>query len=406
MQVQPINTDEVAGQRDPFLAFVSDERTEAVVREIAEALLLPDDLVRHGSVSEARAYLEQVRSPRLLIVDIDGVGDPLEEVIRLADVCELGTRLIALGSDNDVTLFRDLLSMGAADYLVKPIERDALLRSISSLEDPSAGLSTLGRQGKVISFIGARGGAGVSTLVGNCGWAISRGSKRRVVMVDLDLHFGNLALLMGAEPREGLGDALQQPDRIDSLFLERVMSSCGDRLFVIGGEENLSQGSHAADRFAVDALIAELKSNFHFALLDLPRSASDLVYRALQLSHTTVVVSDLSLAGMRDTVRLLKFVKECNPGGHVILVVNRGGENAKAEIPLAEFEKGVGRKVDVRIGFEANAVLQAANLGQPLIETRCATSRAIEQLGERIAGPGAKPPSAARRKSLLSLLKR
>jgi pilus assembly protein CpaE len=404
MEVKPISPEDSA-QRDPFLAFVEDDASAAAVREIAESLLLPDDLVRNGSLNEARAYLEHVRSPRLLIIDIDGSSDPLEDITLLADVCELGTKLIAIGTDNDVTLFRDLLSMGAADYLVKPIERETLARAMNAVEDPNAGLSALGRTGKVISFIGARGGTGVSTLVGNCGWAISRSGKRRVVMVDMDLHFGNLGLLMGAEAREGLADAMQQPDRIDSLFLERVMSNCGDRLFVVGGEENLTQGFNGADRFAVDALMSELRGNFHFVLMDLPRSASDLVYRSIQLSSTTVVASDLSLAGMRDTVRLLKFIRESNPGSQVILVVNRMGENSKAEIPVAEFEKGVGRKIDLKIGFETNAVLQAANLGQPLVETRCAMSRSIESLAERLAGPTPKT-SAPRKKSLLSRLRK
>ncbi|MEN3952831.1 cellulose synthase operon protein YhjQ/BcsQ [Iodidimonas sp. SYSU 1G8] len=405
MQVKPVVIEESSAQRDPFLAFVGDASSESIVRAIAESLLLPDDLVRQGSIFEARAHLEHVRSPRLLIIDIDGATDPLDEIMKLADVCELGTRLIAIGTDNDVALFRDLLSMGVADYLVKPVEQESLLRSINALEDPTSGLSNLGRTGKVISFIGTRGGTGVSTLVGNCGWAISRSGKRRVAMVDMDLHFGNLGLLMGAEPREGLADALQQPDRIDSLFLERVMSPCGDRLFVVGGEESLSQGLNGVDRFAVDALMGELRGSFHFVLIDLPRSASDLVYRTLQLSGTTVVVSDLSLAGMRDTVRLLKFVTESNPGGQIIVAVNRAGENAKAEIPVAEFEKGIGRKIDFKIGFEPNAVLQAANLGQPLIETRSATARSIEQVAERLAGPAPKTV-APRRKSLFARLRK
>lgn len=394
-------------QRDPFLAFVTDDRSEVVVREIVESLLLPEDLVRRGSMEQARIFLERMHSPRLLIVDIDGSADPIDEVIKLADVCELGTRFIALGSDNDVTLFRDLLSMGAADYLVKPIDRDALLRSINNLQDPNAGISAMGRTGKVISFIGARGGSGTTTLVSNCGRAISQSSKRKVAMVDLDLHFGNLGLSMGANVHEGLADALQQSDRIDSLFLERVMSPCGDRLFVIGGEENMSRSTHGSDPLAVDTLMSELRSVFHFVLIDVPRSLTDLAYRAIQLSSVVVITADLSLAGMRDGVRLLKFVRENNPGAQIIIVVNRIGENPKAEIPLSEFEKGMGRKIDFKINFEPNTVLNAANLGRPLIESGGPAARVIDQLAERLAGPGPKSATPSPRfKSLLARLRK
>lgn len=404
MSTQAPDDKQGSSQRDPFLAFVTDDASEAVVREIAESLLLPDDLVRRGSMEQARIFLERMHSPRLLIVDIDGSADPIEEVVKLADVCELGTRFIALGSDNDVTLFRDLLSMGAADYLVKPIDRDVLLRSINSLQDANAGLATMGRTGKVISFIGARGGSGTTTLVANCGRAISQSSKRKVAMVDLDLHFGNLGLSMGANVHEGLADALQQSDRIDSLFLERVMSPCGDRLFVIGGEENLSRAMFSSDPLAVDTLMSELRSIFHFVLIDIPRALTDIAYRAIQLSSVVVIASDLSLAGMRDAVRLVKFVRENNPGAQIIMIVNRIGENPKAEIPFTEFEKGLGRKVDYKINFEPNALLNAANLGRPLIETGGPAARVIDQLAERLAGPG--PKAAAPTRSIKSLLAR
>lgn len=404
MSTQAPDDKQGSSQRDPFLAFVTDDASEAVVREIAESLLLPDDLVRRGSMEQARIFLERMHSPRLLIVDIDGSADPIEEVVKLADVCELGTRFIALGSDNDVTLFRDLLSMGAADYLVKPIDRDVLLRSINSLQDANAGLATMGRTGKVISFIGARGGSGTTTLVANCGRAISQSSKRKVAMVDLDLHFGNLGLSMGANVHEGLADALQQSDRIDSLFLERVMSPCGDRLFVIGGEENLSRAMFSSDPLAVDTLMSELRSIFHFVLIDIPRALTDIAYRAIQLSSVVVIASDLSLAGMRDAVRLVKFVRENNPGAQIIMIVNRIGENPKAEIPFSEFEKGLGRKVDYKINFEPNALLNAANLGRPLIETGGPAARVIDQLAERLAGPG--PKAAAPTRSIKSLLAR
>ena len=404
MEVTPLSPEDAATQKDPFLAFVTDEQTERVIREIAESLLLPEDTVRRGSIEDAHTYLQQVRSPSLLLVDVDQSKDPLDEIVKLADVCELGTKLIAIGAENDVTLFRDLLTMGATDYLVKPLDKENLLRSVSSMDDRGAGLSSMGRLGKSVSFISTRGGAGATTVAANCGWVISQAAKRRVNLIDMDLHFGNLALILGAEATEGLADGLRQPDRIDQLFLERVMTPCGDRLFVVGGEESLSEAFHGGDRAAVDILINELRSKFHFVLMDLPRSSSDVVYRAVQLSSTTVLVSDLSLAGMRDTVRLIKFIQENSPGGQIILVVNKVGENPKAEIPIAEFEKGVGQPVDFQIAFEPNTIMRAANLGQPLAEVRSEAAKVIEQLAEKIAGPS--PSTQSKKKSFLqSILK-
>jgi pilus assembly protein CpaE len=158
----------------------------------------------------------------------------------------------------------------------------------------------------------------------------------------------------------------------------------------------------SSDPLAVDTLMSELRSIFHFVLIDIPRALTDAAYRAIQLSSVVVIASDLSLAGMRDSVRLLKFVRENNPGAHIIVIVNRIGENPKAEIPLAEFEKGLGRKIDFKIAFEANAVLNAANLGRPLVETGGPAARVIDQLAERLAGPGPKAPQQRTVKSLLA----
>lgn len=382
---RPVDTDQ-AVPRDPFLAFVNDDHSEQVIREIAESLLLPEDTVRRGTTQDARNYLEHMRSPRLLIVDLEGPADPLEQITQLADVCELGTKLIAVGERNDVALYRDLMSMGATDYLVKPLEKDALLRAMSALDESGMGMAAMGRTGKVISFIGSRGGVGTSTLAANCGWVVAQSPTIRAALVDLDTHFGNLALILGAESREGLADALEQPDRIDSLFLERVMSQCTDRLFVIGGEESLTQAFNGGTEAAVDTLLSDLRGKFHFVVLDVPRAATVTAQRALQIAGTNVVISDLSLAGMRDTARLLKMIRESNPGSKLLLVANKVGENPKGEIPLSEFEKGVGRKIDVQIPFEPNTVMRAANLGEPLTETRCATARSIDQLTEMLTG--------------------
>ena len=377
---------EDAIRRDPFLAFVIDDRSETILRDIAESLLLPEETVRRGTIQEARNYLEHMRSPSLLIVDVQNVSDPLDQITQLADVCELGTKLIAVGERNDVSLYRDLLSMGATDYLVKPLEKDAILRAMSTLDETGLGAAALGRTGKLISFIGSRGGVGTSTLAAHCGWAISQAGTKRAALIDLDTHFGNLALILGAEAREGLADALEQPDRIDSLFLERVMSQCADRLFVIGGEENLSHAFNGGKEEAVDTLLGDLRGKFHFVMVDLPRSATVSSQRSLQLSGTTVVVSDLTLAGMRDTARLLKLVRETNPGSRLVLIINKAGENPKAEIPVAEFEKGVGRKIDLKVAFEPNAVVRAANLGEPLAASRSSTAKAVEELAELLTG--------------------
>ena len=385
MQLGDPITEQGASDRQPFMAFVADEHTESLLLEITEALLLPDECVRRSSIQEACLYLEDVRSPSLLIVDIDGVDDPVDQIVALSEVCELGTRLIVLGANNDVTLFRDLLGIGAADYLVKPLTKEQVMASISSLDDGGSGLSIMGRTGKIVSVISARGGSGSSTITANCGAIVAQETSKRVVLVDLDTHFGDLALILGADARGGLADALNQPERIDSLFLERVTSQAAERLYVVGGEESFSENI-GNSRDGIDALLNELKTQFHYVIVDVPRSTSEVVYRTLQLSGLVLVVSDLSLTGMRDAARLIKHIKEANPGCQIGLIANKVGENPRAEIPISEFEKGAGRKIDFQVPFEANTVLKAANLGEPITAGRGNIGKTLKQIADRYIG--------------------
>ena len=158
-------SDPAATDRQPFLAFVVDEASESLMLEITEALLLPRECIRRSTMPEARQYLAEIRSPSLLVVDIDNLDDPLNEIIALSEVCELGTQLLVVGSNNDVGLFRELLGIGAADYLIKPLTNDQVMASISSLEEGGMGLSIMGRTGKIISVMSSRGGVGARTVV-------------------------------------------------------------------------------------------------------------------------------------------------------------------------------------------------------------------------------------------------
>src|SRR5205823_11406757 len=98
-------------------------------------------------------------------------------------------KILALGTVNDVGLFRDLLSAGASDYLVKPVSREALAiglekRSSTVSGGPGSGL------GQVIAFIGSRGGVGTTTAAVGFAWMLAENHKEATVLVDLDLHFG------------------------------------------------------------------------------------------------------------------------------------------------------------------------------------------------------------------------
>lgn len=398
-QPSPIGTDD----RRQLQAFVQDEDTRKVVDQVIADLMVPGATVHKGGVREAIRQLGVQRSPRLLIVDLSDLELPLSAMNELAEVCEPGVTVIAIGTRNDVGLFRDLMASGVSDYLVKPIAPALLQRSLLSIVDSASHDRQNSRLGRLIGVTGTRGGAGVTMLATGIAWTIAQKRRRRVALIDLDLQYGSVALALNLEPCHGLREALEQPGRIDGLFVERALVRQSETLYVFSGEESLTEPL-APDTSAVDVLIRELRNKFHYAVVDMPRQVSSSTQHILQNANQLVLVTDLSLAGMRDALRHITIMPGINAACQLTIVANRQGEHREGEISRHEFEAAIGRKIDFVIPFEARSVSAAMNAGRPVPAAGGRVAALIHQITDRIAGASALNPP--RRPWLLQLLGR
>lgn len=382
------NTERTKASQDHFLAFCSDTASHAAVDRVVSDMMLPYASIRKGGVKEAVRYLSEHSSPALLMIDITGSDLPLSDIDNLANVCEPGVTVIAIGERNDCGLFRDLLHHGVTDYLVKPLSPSLLQRAIAHVADQSDTAKSNSKLGKLVSVMGARGGVGTTTVATSLSWIIAQQRRRRVALVDLDLQFGTVALSLDIEPSHGFREGLENPDRIDSLFIERVMTQHSDRLFVMSAEESPDE-TLLPDFGAVELLINELRSKFHYVVIDLPRHVTPSTHQVLECTSELVLVSDFSLAGMRDTMRTMGMLPSLNASCNVITVANRVGEHKQGEMPRSEFEKGIGRKVDFILPFDAKTVATATNFGQPVAAGKGLVAKGISDITDRLCGPAA-----------------
>src|SRR6188474_3908789 len=123
-----------AGLRDPFTAFVCDDATADMLRPVAVEHGWSPEKVNKGGLRNAVQTLSVSASPSILFVDLSESGDPLNDINALAEVCEPGTVVIAVGQVNDVRLYRDLLASGIHDYLLKPLSVSQLRDSLSQAQ--------------------------------------------------------------------------------------------------------------------------------------------------------------------------------------------------------------------------------------------------------------------------------
>jgi pilus assembly protein CpaE len=363
LTAQPIEAaPRLAAGRMPLMAFV-DANTERVLQE--SSVLLGRSLIVRGGLIKAIDYLSEQRSPHLLLVDISGIDLPLSKIQALADVCEPGTNVVAIGDHNDVALYRDLVERGVSNYIVKPLTRELLTKVLS----PKTNSAEIGRAalklGKIVSFIGARGGVGTTTLAANLAWHLAERQSRRVALVDLDLQNGDCALLFNITTTPGFRDALANPLRLDHLLLDRIMTQYGERLFVLGSEEPLHDNVQFTAP-AIDTLFSVLRSQFHYVIVDVPRIPGLAYRRALEISDRRVVVVDQTMRSMRDAVRLAKMVEDDGPPGsenRTIFVANRVGEVGHHTLSLKDLHKVLQVQPTSTFPFLPNLVTPSANHG-------------------------------------------
>ena len=324
--------------------------------------------VLEGGITQALSVLPNMPTPHLLVIDLSESPDPLSDIDRLAMVCDGDTRVIAIGAVNDIGLFRALVEIGVDDYLLKPLSLEDVSTAIArTTETPAASReATEEREGKVTTVIGARGGAGATSIAVNTAWQVAAELDMRVALVDLDLYFGTVSLSLDIEPGRGFGEAITTPNRIDGLFMERAMVRAADNLFVLGSERTLDQVPHLGPD-AIDPLLDRLRSDFDSIVIDLPRRTAVTVPGLIAASNSVVLVTDLSLAGMRDTLRLIEFVRSVAPKTRLRLVANRVGQAKKGEMAKDEFERQIEHDIDVAIPDDVKATEKSAIQGKPMV---------------------------------------
>jgi len=363
------------------MAYVTDvESGQAIATRFQERSL--SAVVCDGGVRKSVEKFQRDPSPKLLIIDLSGLDQPMNEIDALAEVCEPGTTVVAVGDQNDVALYRTLTLAGITDYLVKPLTAEAIDMAIETAAEVPTAAGESAASGKVIAFIGAHGGVGTTTLAVNTAWTIATEMGKQVAIVDLDLKFGSVSLALDVEPGRGLREALQHPERIDSLFVAGAAVGISDRLYVLGSEEPLEDGVEFHSD-ALELLLTELRRSFDVVVLDIPRALA-VQQQAALADATIAVVSDMSLLGVRDTLRLSGFAKRAFADGNIITVINRAGGDRKGEVPKGDFEKGIEGKVDVVVPDDKKTLAVASHAGRAIatVAKRSKVANAMREIAK------------------------
>lgn len=330
--------------------------------------------IHMGGISAAVAHYQESPTPNLIVVESSQNADvTLHDLDRLAECCDAGTKVIVIGHSNDVLLYRELLKRGVSEYLVAPISPIDLMVSISNLyNDPEAD-----PVGQTYAFIGAKGGVGSSTICHNVSWVLSEALSNSVIVADLDLAFGTTGLDFNRDPVQGIAEALQSPERLDEVLLDRLLTKCSDNLSIFAAPVVLDQ-EYDLSVEACDMVLDVARQNVPYVTVDLPHLWTSWSKQVLLQADKVVITAAPDLANLRNAKNIIDLLKQSRTtDAPPSLVINTVNTPKRPEISVSEFEQALEVEAIGVIEFDAETFGNAANNGQ-MIEEANDKSKSID----------------------------
>jgi pilus assembly protein CpaE len=343
--------------------------------------------VHMGGVATAIEFYQSAPTPNLVIVE--SRQEPkqlLESLGKLAEVCDPNSKVVIIGHYNDVWLYRELIRSGVSEYVVAPISMADIVTVISGIfVDPEAA-----PVGKSIAFVGAKGGVGSSTIAHNVGWAMSNLFSSEVVVADLDLAFGTANINFDQDPAQGIAEAVFAPERIDEVYLDRLLAQCAEHLSLLAAPSTLDR-VYDFDPEAFDQIIDIAQRTAPHVVLDVPHIWTGWTKSVLAHADEVVIVATPELANLRNSKNLVDMLKKLRPNDPLPrLVVNQAGVPKRPEISVADFAEPLGIQPVAVVPFDPQLFGNAGNNGRMLgeMDAQHPIVQTINELAHIVTGRG------------------
>jgi pilus assembly protein CpaE len=318
-----------------------------------------------GGIATAIEFYESAPTPNLIILESRAEPrDVMAALQQLSEYCDPTTKVVVIGHYNDVGLYRELIRSGVSEYIVAPISMADIVNVISGLfVDPEA--EPIGRS---IAFIGAKGGVGSSTISHNVAWTMSSLFNSEVVIADLDLPFGTANINFDQDPAQGIAEAVFSPERIDEVYLDRLLAQCAERLSLLAAPSTLDR----VYDFEVDAfsrIIDTAQRSAPLVVLDVPHVWTGWSKQTLAQADDVVITAMPELANLRNTKNLIDTLKKLRPNdAPPKLIINQVGIPKRTEISVSDFTQSLGITPVAVIPFDPVLFGNSSNNGRMLGE--------------------------------------
>lgn len=328
----------------------------------------------------------------IVLIEAAGAFDELAPQIEaLAEHCPPSTRLMLIGTRNDIVLYRRLMKIGVSDYLVQPLDPLTLLDAIVAIavdEEDAKGL------GLVLAFVGARGGAGSSMVAHNVASLLSRRFEATTLLVDADIGFGTAALQFDVSTPHDFSDAVKEREDLDREMLEKLAFWRDKRFGILTASDRLEK-IVAPDPGVTRHIVDQARRLAQFVVLDLPQGWRSWTAEALVCADRVGLVATPDLPSLRNARTLLELIRKIRPNdAPPYLVLNQMPARGKPKVSADDVARVLDRRVAASIPHD-DAAATAEMRGRVLVEEApgSAAAAALEALAAQLVG---REPLAAR----------
>jgi pilus assembly protein CpaE len=398
-ETEPGETPPEAVEREDYIApaprvsvqaFCATAETAASVQAAAEDRRMTKAHLRvqMGGVAAAAEAYRSSPTPNVILLETDARGDDiLDGLDELSEVCDEGTRVVVIGRFNDIVLYRELIRRGVSEYLIAPVVPIDVVGAVCGLFSAPDAKPV----GRVIAVVGAKGGVGASTVGHNVAWAIARDLSLDSVVADLDLAFGTAGLDYNQDPPQGVADAVFSPDRIDTAFIDRLLSRCTDHLSLLAAPATLDRVyDFSAEAF--EPVFDALRASVPCVVLDVPHAWNAWTRRVLLGADDILIVAAPDLANLRNAKNLVDLLRGARPNDRrPFYCLNQVGVPKRPEIKPADFARALEDEPLAVIPFEPQLFGTASNNGQMIAEVAAGhrTADMFRQLAQVLTGRAA-----------------
>lgn len=306
---------------------------------------------------------------------------------------EIGAILVA--SELTTALLQQALRSGISDVLASPADQgqlqEAISRVASSLtlvapssgtSEPSVDLLEDGESGQVITVFSTKGGAGKSMIATNLGVSLAKRSDKPVCLIDADLQFGDIAVMLKLSPQHTVVDAVSSIDRLDASLLQNLLvthESSGLLILPAPLEPAFADQIGAAEMVRI---VEVLRRFCAYVIVDTPAYFNDVVLGLIDMSDDVLLIAGMDIPNIKNVKIGLQTLRLLNtPMEKIRLILNRA--NSKVKLDVSEVERTLQISSDVLIPSDI-AVPQAVNRGVPVVESapRNGVAKALEELAD------------------------